>query len=70
MSIGMFRQRTIAKDALLAVVLLLFAQLAFGLLIAYLLHDLDSKLASQRHRLAVVSSSNRIANLIENLASC
>lgn len=65
MSIGMFRQRTIAKDALLAVVLLLFAQLVFGLLVAYLLHDLDSKLASQRHRLAVVSSSNRIANLIE-----
>ena len=65
MSIGMFRQRTIAKDALLAVVLLLFAQLAFALLVAYLLHDLDSKLTGQRHRLAVVSSSNRIANLIE-----
>ncbi|MBP9091991.1 PAS domain S-box protein [bacterium] len=65
MSIGMFRQRTIAKDALLAVVLLLIAQLAFGLLIVYLLSDIDSKLAGQRHRVAVVSISNRIANLTE-----
>lgn len=65
MSIGMFRQRTIAKDALLAVVLLLIAQLAFGWLIVYLLSDIDTRLSGQRHRLAVVSISNRIASLTE-----
>ncbi|CAN5183086.1 hypothetical protein BH11CYA1_BH11CYA1_30180 [soil metagenome] len=63
MSIGMFRQRTIAKDALLAVVFLLVFQLAFALLIILLLHDVEARLEVQRRNLAVVSTSTRIGNL-------
>lgn len=65
MSIGVFRQRTIAKNALLAVVFVLVYQLAFAQLIIFLLHDIDTKFTAERHRLAVISTSSRIANLTQ-----
>lgn len=65
MSIGMFRQPTIVREALLAVALLLAFQIAFACLIVYLLHGVETQLAAERHRLAVISTSTRIANLTQ-----
>ncbi len=65
MSIGMFRQPTIAREALLAVALLLAFQIVFACLIVYLLHGVETQLAAERHRLAVISTSTRIANLTQ-----
>lgn len=65
MSIGMFRQPTIAREALLAVALLLAFQIVFACLIVYLMHGVETQLAAERHRLAVISTSTRIANLTQ-----